>query len=107
MPLLNGGRELAPGADFRFKTLGCFVEPVVEVFEAERQLAWSAKGLAGTSGAHAWHLEKTAGGCRVVTEEAQTGALLLLPGWRVRADIFRNHQEWLRALAVLAEGQGA
>jgi hypothetical protein len=60
---------------------------------------------AGTSGAHAWYIEPTPGGCHVVTEEAQRGLLLLFIGARTRATLLNSHQEWLRALKALAEAR--
>jgi hypothetical protein len=64
-------------------------------------LIWAAKGPAGTSGAHAWYIEPTPGGCHVVTEEAQRGLLLFFIGGRTRGTLLNSHQEWLRALKAL------
>jgi hypothetical protein len=68
-------------------------------------LVWSAIGPAGTSGAHAWYIEPTSGGCRVITEEAQRGLLLLFIGARTRGTLLASHEEWLRALKALAEAK--
>ena len=101
--ILEGGSQLQAGSRFRFKTLGTYFEPKVVTFEACRMLVWSAKGPAGTSGSHAWHIEPTAAGCRVVTEEAQTGLLLRLVGRRIRGELVASHEEWVQSLKQLAE----
>ncbi|WP_375382828.1 SRPBCC domain-containing protein [uncultured Sphingomonas sp.] len=101
--MLSGGPLLGPDASFRFKTLGFYFEPRIDTFDPARLLVWSAKGPAGTSGAHAWHITPLPGGCRVVTEEAQKGLLLALIGGRTRKTLLKCHGEWLRALKELAE----
>lgn len=101
--ITSGGTTLSDGSKFRFKTLGLSFEPLVEIYEPATMLVWTANGPLGTSGAHAWYIEKTATGCRVITEEAQKGALLWLVGGRVQNDLLKNHAEWLRALKELAE----
>ncbi len=101
--LLRGGPRLDVGAKFRFKTLGFHFEPEVTTFSPPRMLIWSAKGPAGTRGAHAWHIEPTPGGCRVVTEEFQTGFVLRLRRRALRKRLLASHEEWLRSLKELAE----
>ncbi len=102
--MLKGGDQLGPGAQFRFKTLGFWFEPAVDTFEPKRMLVWSAKGPAGASGAHAWLIEPTPAGCRVITEEVQQGALLILLQGRMRRQLLGAHADWLRGLKALAEG---
>jgi hypothetical protein len=101
----SGGIVLAAHSKFRFKTLRFYFEPEVTVFEPVRMLVWSAKGPAGTSGAHAWLIEPTPGGCRVITEEAQKGLLLAVIGSHTQGVLLQSHQEWLRALKALAEAR--
>ena len=103
--VLRGGPLLGANSKFRFKTLGLFFEPEVETFESPRMLVWSAKGPAGTSGSHAWYIEPTPGGCRVITEEVQRGLLLFFVRSRTRARLLTSHQEWLRSLKELAEAR--
>lgn len=103
--ILRSGPLLGPHSKFRFKTLGFYFEPEIDTFEPSRMLVWSAKGPAGTSGAHAWYIEPMQDGCRVVTEEAQKGLLLFFIGARTRNTLLNSHQEWLRALKVLAESR--
>ena len=101
--VLSGGPVLSTNSKFRFKTLDLYFEPEVEIYEEPRMLVWSAKGPGGTSGAHAWYIEPTPNGCRVVTEEAQKGLLLFLVRTRTRDRLLTSHQEWLKALKQLAE----
>ena len=68
-------------------------------------LVWSAKGPAGTGGAHAWYIDPTPTGCRVITEEAQHGLLLLLMQSRARADLLTAHEDWVQSLRTLAEAR--
>jgi hypothetical protein len=101
--MLRGGPLLSAQSKFRFKTLGFYFEPDIETFEPFKMLIWSAKGPAGTRGAHAWYIERKTGGCRVITEEAQRGLLLAFIGGRTQRTLLTSHEEWLRALKVLAE----
>jgi len=129
--ILRGGWCLSSDSKFRFKTLGFYFEPEVVTFEPHHTLVWSARGPAGTSGSHAWYIEATPGGCRVITEESQSGLLLFFLGartrnlyaiWRVRSLRARpssrwrvgpvpantRRAEWIQvALAVLKQHQGA
>jgi hypothetical protein len=100
---LRGGPLLSANAKFRFKTLRFYFEPNIETFEPSRMLVWSAKGPARSSGAHAWYIEPTPGGCRVITEEAQRGLLPFFLRSYTRGVLLTSHQEWLRALKELAE----
>ncbi len=101
--ILRDGPVLTATSKFRFRTLGFFFEPEIVTFEPDRILVWAAKGPAGTSGAHAWYIEPTPGGCRVVTEETQRGFLLLLVGPITRGRILKAHDDWLRGLKAQAE----
>ena len=103
--ILRGDDVLGSSSKFRFKTLQYYFEPEVVTFEPNRMLIWSAKGPAGTSGAHAWYIDPTLTGCRVITEEAQHGFLLRLIRSRARANLLAAHEDWLLSLKALAEAQ--
>jgi uncharacterized membrane protein len=103
--VLKGGPLLSANSQFRFKTLGFYFEPEIVTFRPNQMLIWSAQGPAGTSGAHAWYIEHTAGSCHVTTEEAQRGLLLFFIGARTRGTLLNSHQEWLRALKALSEAR--
>ena len=101
--VLRGGPCLGADSQFRFKTLGFYFEPEVVTFVPNQTLVWSARGPAGTSGSHAWYIETIPGGCRVITEESQTGLLLIFLGARTRNQLLVSHEEWLRALKERVE----
>ena len=101
--ILRGGPLLSSGSKFRFKTLGFYGEPEITTFEPARMLVWSATGAAGLGGSHAWYIETTSYGCRVITEEVQTGRLLRLVSPLIRHRLLTMHGEWLRALKEGAE----
>jgi hypothetical protein len=103
--VLRDGPTLNARSKFRFKTIGFYFEPDIVTFDLYRMLIWWAKGPAGTSGAHAWYIEPTSSGCRVITEETQKGFLLRLVGARTRQRLLVAHEEWLRALKALAEAR--
>jgi hypothetical protein len=103
--ILRGGSILQPDARFRFKTLGRYFEPDVVRFDVCRMLIWTAKGPAGTSGCHAWVIEATANGSRVITEEVQKGLLLFVLAKRVRAELLASHEDWVQSLKALAEAE--
>jgi hypothetical protein len=103
--VLRGGPVLSAKGKFRFKTIGFYFEPDVVMFSPYRVLIWLARGPAGTSGAHAWYIEPTPGGCRVISEETQKGFLLRLLGARTQRTLLTSHEEWLRALKALAEAR--
>jgi uncharacterized protein YndB with AHSA1/START domain len=102
--VLRGGSQLSAGSKFRFKTLGFYFEPEIVTFEPDQMLVWSARGPAGTSGSHAWYIEPRSGGCRVITEESQSGLLLFFLGPRTHDRLLTSHEEWLRSLKERAEG---
>ena len=101
--ILGAQKTLEAKAKFRFRTLRTYFEPEIVVFEPYTSIVWVAKGPVWTSGAHAWSIQLTADGCKVVTEETQKGGLLYLLGWRVRKDLELYHEEWVQALKRLAE----
>src|SRR5471030_3199804 len=103
--ILRGGPLLAAGSKFRFKTLNLYFEPEITTSKPTQMLVWLAKGPMGGSGAHAWYIETTPGGCRVITEEAQRGILSVLLGWHTRGVLLTSHQEWLQSLKALAEAK--
>ena len=101
--ILRGGPLLSAQSKFRFKTIGLYFEPDIETFEPFQTLIWSAKGPAGTRGAHAWYIERRSSGCRVISEEAQWGVVLSLIGGRTQRTLLTSHEDWLQALKALAE----
>jgi uncharacterized protein YndB with AHSA1/START domain len=89
--------DLALGTHFRWKTFGVTIQSSVRELVPCERIAWDAHAL-GLDVYHAWLLQRTPGGCHVLTEETQHGwvaraGALLMPG-RMQ----RYHQVWLEGL---------
>jgi hypothetical protein len=97
----DGGRELALGTRFRWRTFGVAIRSQVKEHAAPERLAWDARGL-GIDAYHAWWIERAPGGCRVVTEETQHGIAARLGALLVPRRMSRGHDLWLARLAVQA-----
>jgi hypothetical protein len=95
--------RLRPGTRFRWRTFGVTVtSTVLEYAEGER-LAWDAQGI-GVDAYHAWVLEPSERGCRVLTEETQYGWLARLGGVVLPNRMHKHHQRWLEGLERQARG---
>jgi uncharacterized protein YndB with AHSA1/START domain len=93
----GGGRELQAGSVFRWKTSGVNLLSRVEEFVPWERLTWSAHAV-GIDAYHAWLIEKTPSGCRVVTAENQNGWLARLGHAARPHSMNRLHQGWLEGL---------
>jgi len=100
--LAGGGEELTLQQQFTWRTFGINLRSVVEELVPGERLAWTARGL-GVWAYHAWLLEPTPGGCKVITEETQHGLLARLGSLVLPGRMHRGHQAWLVALAGKAE----
>jgi hypothetical protein len=69
----------------------------VEEFLPRERIAWNAVGM-GVDAYHAWLIEKTEEGCRVLTEETQNGWLARLGNLLMPSRMGRYHQMWLERL---------
>jgi hypothetical protein len=98
----GGGTELALGTKFRWWTSGIPVVTVVDDLVPNARLGWSGTGL-GARGYHAWILEPTPTGSRLITEESQRGAMVWLGQAALRRLLLHYHQEWLEGLARAAK----
>lgn len=96
------GSDLRPGTRFRWKTFGANLLSEVVEFEPCHRLAWTADGL-GIRAYHAWLLEPTPTGCRIVTEETQHGWLCRLGKLLFPGRMERQHQVWLEQLSRVAQ----
>lgn len=88
---------------FRWRTFGVAVQSQVLDFEPNRFIAWGAQGL-GFSACHAWELQQTPSGCRVVTEEIQCGIGAKLQQALMPTRMWNGHQLWLQRLKEVSEG---
>jgi uncharacterized protein YndB with AHSA1/START domain len=99
-----GGPTLEVGARVSWRMLGASISVEVKRVEAGRQLDWEG-GAAGVHAYHAWLLEPSGSGTRIVTDETERGPLPFVLRWYLRGALHRAHQEWLEALgAVAAKG---
>ena len=94
----GGGTDLRAGSRFRWRTFGFALDTVVEEFEPPERLAWLATAP-GIRAYHAWLITPREGGCRVVTEETQRGAVARLGRLLFRGRMGMWHQRWLEGLA--------
>ena len=68
LPLDGPWPVLGLGSRFRWITFGAPVTTEITEFEAPHRLGWTGTGL-GAVGHHAWLIEPTGAGCRIVTEQ--------------------------------------
>jgi hypothetical protein len=95
--------DLGPGTVFRWSTFGVRITSHVAEFEPPHRLAWDARSP-GLAAYHAWLLEPTPDGCRVLTEETQSGPLARLGDFFMPNRMHKFHQIWLEQLAKQAAG---
>lgn len=93
--------DLALRTKFRWKTFGITIQSTVMEFVPCERLAWDAHGT-GLDAYHAWLIQKTDQGCRVVTEENQGGALATLNSTLRPNQMKKMHQLWLERLSEKA-----
>jgi uncharacterized protein YndB with AHSA1/START domain len=93
----SAGPDLQLGTRFRWRTFGVTIaSTVLECVPGER-IAWDAHAF-GVDAYHAWVLRPVNGGCHVLTEETQHGALARLSHLVMPDRMHRFHQVWLEAL---------
>ena len=102
----GGGPDLRLGSRFTWRTFNVSVDTTVTELVPNERLAWTGKTVGG-GGYHGWVIERTAAGCRVVTEETQRGLVPSLGRWFLRGGLLTQHQRWLEGLKRMAEGGGA
>lgn len=96
--LAGAGPNLQKGTRFRWKTFGITItSTVIECVPYER-IAWDAHA-GGIDVYHAWVLQPSAQGCRVLTEETQHGWLARLGKLLMPNRMYKFHQLWLEGLA--------
>lgn len=97
----NKSGRLEQGTQFSWWTFGIPVKTTVEVFEKEKCLAWSGIGL-GSKGYHVWLIDKTATGCKIITEETQSGPVVKVLSPILNPLLHYFHQRWLEGLAKVS-----
>ena len=101
-PLEGPWPTLGMGSRFSWITFGARVTTEVTEFEPPHRIAWTGSGL-GAVGHHAWVIEPTSSGCRIVTEETQRGLAVRVLAPALRPAMRRLHQRWVEGAARIAE----
>jgi hypothetical protein len=91
------------GTTFRWTTFGVTIVSRVTEFAPCERIAWNARGT-GVDAYHAWLIEKTEKGCRVLTEETQNGWAARLGKMLMPSRMGKYHQIWLEGLGRQARG---
>lgn len=89
--------ELAKGSQFRWKTFGITITSTVLEYVPNERIAWDAHAL-GLNAYHAWVLQPSTTGCRVLTEESQHGWLARISNLVMPNRMSKYHQIWLEGL---------
>jgi uncharacterized protein YndB with AHSA1/START domain len=93
----GSGPDLEAGTRFRWKTFGVTITSTVLEHVTNERIAWQAHAF-GIDVYHAWVLQPSAIGCRVLTEETQHGSIARLAKLLMPNRMFKYHQLWLEEL---------
>jgi len=85
-----------------WNSMGQSLNNEVVQFEENKTLAWQFKEKR-IQGMHAWVIIPTEKGCRVITDESQTGQLAILQRFFLPFKLLRQHENWLLLLKQEAE----
>jgi uncharacterized protein YndB with AHSA1/START domain len=95
-------QKLAKDVTFHWKTFGFPVASTVDVFEPNREIGWSVE-IPAFRLHHAWVLIPERGGTRVITEEAQKGAIAIKFRLEQPNAMYDGHDWWMSALKARSE----
>jgi uncharacterized protein YndB with AHSA1/START domain len=93
----GSGPDLEAGTRFRWKTFGVTITSTVLEYVPDERIAWQAQAF-GIDVYHAWVLQPSTVGCRVLTEETQHGSIARLAKLLMPNQMFKYHQLWLEEL---------
>jgi len=93
----GSGPDLEAGTCFRWKTFGVTITSTVLEYVPDERIAWEAHAV-GIDVYHAWVLQPSANGCRVLTEETQYGFLARIAKLLMPNRMCTYHQMWLEGL---------
>lgn len=94
--------DLYMGAKVFWRSMGQNLHNTVMQFEPNTALAWQFNE-SKIQGYHAWLIIPTPDGCKVITDESQTGRLANLQKLFLPNKLLRQHDDWLRKLKERAE----
>lgn len=95
---------LADKSSFAWETMGLRLETEVREFVPPFRLSWESR-KSSLQGYHAWLIEPTPTGCRVVTDESFNGLLAFLQKVFIPRKLEGLHEVWLVELKKKAEAQ--
>ncbi|MCC5928886.1 MAG: DinB family protein [Cyclobacteriaceae bacterium] len=98
----QGQRVLEPETKVFWNSMGQSLNNKVTQFEPNKTLAWQFNEKK-IQGMHAWVIIPTEEGCKVVTDESQTGQLAKLQKIFLPNKLRKQHDNWLRLLKQEAE----
>ncbi|MGF1637653.1 MAG: SRPBCC domain-containing protein [Cyclobacteriaceae bacterium] len=94
--------QLAKNTKVFWNSMGQSLNNTVVEFEPNKTLSWQFNE-AKIQGYHAWVIIPTANGCRVITDESQTGKLAKLQKIFIPKKLMKQHDNWLKLLKMEAE----
>ncbi|WP_256469395.1 SRPBCC domain-containing protein [Agarivorans sediminis] len=93
----GNGQALSKGAIFYWQTPLTTIKGTVVEFTPNKRLAW--KGEIGTSDMyHAWVLQPSNKGCKVITEATQRNGITWLSKYFMANKIQAYHRKWLEQI---------
>lgn len=95
---------LSKDATFTWKTMGIHFESQVKEFNPPTRLSWESR-KPKIKGYHAWLIEPTDSGCRLITDESQYGWLTFFEKTLLPNKLRKLHDVWLAEIKKKAEGQ--
>jgi hypothetical protein len=99
--------KLSKGVAFRWRTFGVGLVSVVHECVPNSRIAWDGQAL-GVRAYHAWLIEpKPEGGCEIITEETQYGAIARLGDFVFPKRMSKGHDMWLEKLSQRALAMSA
>lgn len=95
-------QDLAKDSKVFWNSMGQSLNNTVTEFVPYERLAWTFEE-ANIQGHHAWLIIPTETGCKVITDESQTGKLAKLQKIFLPRKLMKQHDKWLRLLKKEAE----
>lgn len=95
---------LQPGSIFNWNTMGLSFQSEIKAYQPYEFLAWESKKQS-IQGYHVWKIIPQGQGCKLVTQEAQTGWLAVMEKTFQKRKLERLHDQWLAVIKAQAENQ--
>ncbi|MCU0400659.1 MAG: SRPBCC domain-containing protein [Algoriphagus sp.] len=95
-------RQLELGEKVFWLSMGQSLTNTITEFEPFKRLAWTFLEPK-IQGHHAWLILPTANGCKIITDESQTGKLARLQKVFLPRKLIKQHDRWLKLLKEQAE----